>query len=269
MTKPLFPDITVNGQTISAADIAAEAQNHAAPQGKPGIAWRLAARALIIRALLLEEAARLGLAAAPQLIAKGQSETTEEALIRGAMELGVSPAPVSVDQARARYEASPDQFRAPTLFEAAHILFAADPADPAARQKAKTRADAALAVLSENADQFAALAGSQSDCPSRDVGGRLGQIGPGDTVSEFESALGEMDEGEMSTQPLESRYGFHIVRLDARANGEILPFEAVQPALMEALEKAAWTKSARQFTAALVGAADISGIDMSQSVAAA
>ncbi len=39
MGKPLFPDIVVNGTTLVAADIAAEAQNHHAPKGKPGLAW--------------------------------------------------------------------------------------------------------------------------------------------------------------------------------------------------------------------------------------
>ena len=42
------------------AAIAAEAQNHEAPKGKPGLAWRKAARALVIRELLLQEAVKLG-----------------------------------------------------------------------------------------------------------------------------------------------------------------------------------------------------------------
>ena len=56
MTMALFPDVVVNGETIPSAAIAAEAQNHGAPRDKPGIAWRKAAQALTIRALLLQEA---------------------------------------------------------------------------------------------------------------------------------------------------------------------------------------------------------------------
>ena len=48
---PLLQDITVNGEVIPAAAIAAEAQMHAAPKDKPGIAWRAAGRALTVRAL--------------------------------------------------------------------------------------------------------------------------------------------------------------------------------------------------------------------------
>ena len=43
--KTLLPPVTVNGVAIDPALIAAEAQNHPAPKGKPGFAWRAAARA--------------------------------------------------------------------------------------------------------------------------------------------------------------------------------------------------------------------------------
>ena len=33
----LFPDLVVNGETVPAAVVAAEAQNHEAPKGKPGV----------------------------------------------------------------------------------------------------------------------------------------------------------------------------------------------------------------------------------------
>ena len=54
--KPLLPDVTVNGVLIDPTLIANEAQNHPAPQGKPGLAWQAAARALAVRTLLLQEA---------------------------------------------------------------------------------------------------------------------------------------------------------------------------------------------------------------------
>ncbi len=94
MNKPLFPDVTVNGRMISAADIAAEAQNHAAPKGKPGLAWRQAAKALVIRHLLLEEVGRIGMVAEPEDLGDQRFETQEEADIRALMEAGMEPAPV-------------------------------------------------------------------------------------------------------------------------------------------------------------------------------
>jgi len=267
--KPLFPDISVNGESISAADIAAEAQNHSAPQGKPGIAWRKASQALVIKALLLQEATRLGLKADPQPVGDGLTETEDEALIRAVMEGGVSPEEISADRARARYDANPDRYRAPTLYEAAHILFMTPPGDAESREKARLRAQAAILVLKGRPDEFDSLAKSQSDCPSRGAGGRLGQIGPGDTVPEFEAVLDNLNEGDFTSEPVETRYGFHIVRLDARAAGGVLPFDTVRNSLTESLEKEAWARAARDFTSALVKRADISGIELSQELAAA
>jgi peptidyl-prolyl cis-trans isomerase C len=51
------------------------------------------------------------------------------------------------------------------------------------------------------------------------------------------------------------------VRLDARAPGGVLPYDAVAPRIREMLEKTAWGHAARTFTAELVAAADITGVD--------
>ncbi len=110
MNKPLFPEIRVNGHVIPAEDIAAEAQMHDAPGGKPGLAWRKAARALVIRRLLLEEARRLSLDPAPQELSAGRVETEEEAQIRALLDASLSPAPASEGEARAIWRAAPEKF---------------------------------------------------------------------------------------------------------------------------------------------------------------
>ncbi len=262
MNKPLHPEITVNGHVIDAGDIAAEAQNHGAPAGKPGIAWRKAARALVIRHLLLDEARRANLAPAPQEVGAGLRETQEEAMIRAVMEARVHPEPVTDAQVRARFDAAPERFCSPPLWETAHILFAAAPQDKAARQKARQTAMETAQELHRSPDRFETLAQARSACPSRENGGRLGQIGPGDTVPEFEAALAGLEPGDISENPVETRFGFHIIRLLARANGRPLPFDAVSASIREAMEKAAWVKAAKALTQQLVDEAQITGIEM-------
>src|SRR3569623_1626804 len=78
------PAIKLNGVALPPQMIAAEAQHH--PARTPAAAFQAAARALIIRTLLLEEAARQGLEATPQIIAEGKRETVEEARIRQLLE---------------------------------------------------------------------------------------------------------------------------------------------------------------------------------------
>ena len=73
--KPLFPDVFVNDEIIPSAAIAAEAQNHKAPRDKPGLAWKAAARALVVRKLLLQAAAAQGLSADPRQLDADKRET--------------------------------------------------------------------------------------------------------------------------------------------------------------------------------------------------
>ena len=89
--KQTFTDITINGEAISPELIATEAQNHPAPKGKPGMAWMAAARALAVKALILQEARRRNLAAAPMELAPGLWETQEDAIIRQVLDEAVAP----------------------------------------------------------------------------------------------------------------------------------------------------------------------------------
>lgn len=261
MNVALFSDVVVNGETIPSAAIAAEAQNHEAPKDKPGIAWRKAAQALAIRALLLQEAKRRGLTADPLELAPGRFETNDEALIRALLDEALVIEPVGEDAVRAQWEKDPARYRSAPLWDVSHILCACDPRDDAERAMAEARAVALLARLDGDAKGFAAAA-RESDCGSKASGGHLGQLGPGDTVPEFEAALRTLTEGGISPAPVLSRHGWHIIRLNAIAPGQVLPFESVRPRIAQALEKAAWARASRQFVETLAHGAKITGASL-------
>lgn len=266
MSNTLFPELTVNGEPVPQAVIAAEAQHHDAPKGKPGIAWRKAANAVAMRTLLLQEARRLGLPPDVQEIGPGRFETEEEALIRGLLDHAIRVEAPTEAALRAEYDRDPTRFRAPPLWEVSHILVACDPRDASARTKAENRAvDLARQAL-QTPQHFARLAGEASDCGSRATGGALGQLGPGDTVPEFETALRELSEGEITANPVLTRHGWHVIRMDALAEGAVLPFEAVKPRIAVAQEKAAWARAARDFAASLVERAEITGADLTRPI---
>ncbi|MCF6272604.1 MAG: peptidyl-prolyl cis-trans isomerase [Rhodobacteraceae bacterium] len=260
--KPLMPDVSVNGVAISAADIAAEAQNHNAPKGKPGWAWKSGAKALVIRELLMQEAHARSLQPAPKELEPGKVETPDESLIRLLLELAVTPDTPAEDEVAKVYAKHPDLFRAPTLYEPTHILFAADPSNNDAREAAFKKAEAALVTLTKQPGGFGALAREISDCPSKENHGQLGQMVSGDTVPEFERAMDALEPGQLCPAPVPTRYGIHILRLDAKAVGEVLPFEAVKTQIIEMVEKANWAKAANAFVATLVAKAKISGVDI-------
>jgi len=262
MSIAMFPDVTVNGVTIPSAAIAAEAQNHEAPQGKPGLAWRKAARALIVRELLLQDAARIGIAAEPRELREGQRETEDEARIRAVIDARIEIDDPTSEAVQALWAKDPDRFRSPPLWEVSHILCAADPGDAGAREKASARAQILAEAARKTPKGFAKLAAEHSDCGSKSNGGALGQLSPGDTVPEFEVVLRQLSEGEITAEPVASRFGYHVVRLDAVAEGSVLPFDAVAPKLKAAMEKAAWAKAVQNLTQTLVNDAQIEGIDL-------
>ena len=258
-TLPKPKTVSVNGSVISREAIAREVQNH--PAEKPILAWQAAARALVVRELLLQESRRLGITAEPLRDREGRHETPEEAAMRGliAREV-VTPEPDDVSCLR-YYEQNRQRFRTSELFEVAHILIAAAAEDQTAREVARATAESILSTVRSDPARFEGLARERSDCrTSAESGGRLGQITRGQTVEEFESGLARMSEGELSI--IETRFGFHIVRLDHRAAGQAMPFELVRDRIADYLAASVQRRALAQYVSLLAGRAEISGIEL-------
>jgi peptidyl-prolyl cis-trans isomerase C len=246
--------ISVNGAVIPRHAIAQETQHH--PATRPLDAMQAAATALVVRALLLQEAHRLAIKAEPISDGEGRRETDEEALIRALIEREVRTPTADEAACRRHYAQHRHRFRTPDLFEARHILLPATLAERAALARA------ILARLADDPAEFSALARAHSTCPSAATGGSLGQLGPGQTVPEFEAALARMTPGVIHPEPVETRYGLHIVALDRRIEGRGLPFEVVQPRIAAWLEEKVRRAAIRQYVSILAGRADIRGIDL-------
>lgn len=257
---PKGTGVQVNGVRIPRDAIAREVQNH--PSRTPIEAWTAAARSLVIRELLLQEARRIGIEAVPQSDESGRRETQEEALVRGVVESEVTTPEPDADVCRRYYEQNRKSFRAPAIYEVAHILFAARQDDAEAYALARQEALAALEKIKAQPNSFAEMAKSRSDCPSAAVGGNLGQITSGDTTPEFEAAVKALDVGAMADVPVATQYGFHIVRLDRRIEGSELPFELVASRIAEYLRESVTRRATAQYVARLVSRSEISGITL-------
>lgn len=257
---PTRKRIAVNGVVIPHAAIAQETQNH--PASKPVEAWLAAAKALAVRELLLQEARRLAIAAEPREDEEGRRETDEEAQVRALVEQQVA-APTADDiVCRRYYDNNRARFRSPDLFEVRHILIAAQPGYAEARAEARGKAEDVVAALAEQPRLFAELAAVHSVCPSAEVGGNLGQIGPGQTVPEFEAALSSLPVGQVAPAPVETRYGFHVVLVERHIAGIDLPFEAVGGRIAAWLDERARRAAIRQYIGLLAGRAAIDGIEL-------
>ncbi len=78
----------------------------------------------------------------------------------------------------------------------------------------------ALKERIDNGAEFAELARLQSEDASASRGGDLGWLSPGDTVPEFERAMGELEPGQLS-EPVQSPFGWHLIQVLERRNEDM------------------------------------------------
>lgn len=258
ITLPKPKSIKVNGIEVPRAEISREAQYY--PAQKPIDAWHSAAKALVIRHLLLAEAGRLAVAATPKT-QEGRTETEEEALIRELFEREVTTPEPDEAVCLRYYENNRRRFHSAAIYEAAHILVAADKRDASGYAAAKEKAEKIVAELRLFPEKFDMMAALHSDCPSAEHHGNLGQLTAGQTTPEFETALLALAPGAISGV-VESRYGLHIIRLDRKVEGRQVPFDVVRERIADYLRESVERRAAAQYIARLISGAEIEGIDL-------
>jgi peptidyl-prolyl cis-trans isomerase C len=252
--------VTVNGVEITEETIAAEMQYH--PAESMDAAYLQAVRALVVRELLLQQASRLGLDQ-PEREA-GATETADDARIRLLIEQEVETPKADDDACRTYYDNNRHKFRTQVLLEASHILLPAPPDDVSARREARQQADAILAELERTPEAFEQLARTRSACPSGKEGGSLGQLTSGQTCEEFERQVFRLPQG-LCPKPLETRYGYHIVRIDRRVEGKPLDYQMASDKIARYLDERVQRKALSQYIHYLAGEAEIDGIDLTDS----
>lgn len=172
-----------------------------------------------------------------------RAEFTEPEQIRAeylVLDIATVAAGITVtDQAVAEYyQANAAQFGQPELRSASHILIAADKdADAGTREQAKAKATELYQALQKDPGRFAELARAESQDPgSAQQGGNLGSFGRGMMVKPFEDAVFGMKLNEIRG-PVESDFGFHIIRLDGIEPARMAPLAEVKPMVVEELRK--------------------------------
>jgi peptidyl-prolyl cis-trans isomerase C len=262
---PKGKGVRVNGVTIARDTIAQEVQHH--PAKTPTEAWMSAARALVIRELLLQEARRLDISGEVLTDAEGRRETDEEAAIRLLIAQEVKVPEPDADVCSRYYENNSSRFRSPDIFEAAHILIGASQADVEGYASARTEIGQVLEMLRADPSRFEELARSYSDCPSANVGGNLGQLTLDQVTPEFARAVAQLAEGSLTFDPVTTRYGFHIIRLDRRIPGRQLSFDMVESNIAAYLRESVERRAVAQYVARLASQAAIDGIALASAEA--
>lgn len=131
---------------------------------------------------------------------------------------------VRVEEAeeKAFYEENPDLFEAQAQVSAKHILVENE--------------DSANDIAKEIADglAFEEAAKKYSTCPSKEKGGDLGYFSKGQMVPEFEKAAFEGEIGKV-IGPVQTQFGYHLIRVEDKKEGSVVPFEQVQDQIHQQL----------------------------------
>ena len=96
--------------------------------------------------------------------------------------------------------------------------------------KTESDAKAIIKELNEGAD-FEATAKNKSTGPSGPNGGDLGFFGKGQMVPEFEKAAFALDEGEITSSPVKTQFGWHIIKVEGYRKTEPPTFASVKQKL--------------------------------------
>ena len=163
-------------------------------------------------------------------------------------------------ECRRYYEAHGEEFTSGELVSACHILFQVTPRVQVPALRA--RAELTLAELLQDPSRFEAVARQLSNCPSGQHGGNLGQLGRGDTVPEFEKALFNGTYIGIYPQLVRTRFGFHILRVDRRESGRVLPVELVRDRIAARLSEHTSAGALARYVRQLAAAAVVSGAEL-------
>jgi len=257
---PTFGEVRVNGVEIEPEAIAQEIQHHPAPDAET--AWVEAARALAVRELLLQEARRLGLEAEPETDETGRTEAEDDALVRIVLESEVRPESPGEDECRRYYESQQHRFRTPDLFEAAHILIEPESDTDESWAAAEAQARRIAGDVGDDPRAFAEAARAYSKCPSAQQDGSLGQIGRGELAAPVQAGIEALTQGTTGREPVQSRFGWHVLRLHRRIDGNTLPFDLVRDRIADMLEARSWSLAAARYVAGLASRSNVEGISI-------
>ena len=214
---------TIGDETITEGDLTFAAEDMAQDLAQMPPEER---RAFLVRILIdmkvMSKAARdAGMDQTP-IFAQRQKYLEERALRRAYFSEAIA-ASITEEAVRAEYDAYAAQFQPEDEIRASHILVETEEA-----------ANDLKAQIDGGAD-FATLAREHSIDPGAANGGDLGFFGKGMMVAPFEEAAFALAEPGAVSAPVQSQFGWHIIRLEEKRQSAPPAFEQVAPQIQNQL----------------------------------
>jgi peptidyl-prolyl cis-trans isomerase C len=221
------PVAVVNGVAIPAAFGELVRRNRIARNMPPELLTPEAVRdSLVAQELLVQEALKKGLDKEPSVAAAldfQRNELLGKAAIEDyARSHPVSEAAIQAEYDKAKARAGDQEYRV------SHILVATE-----------KQAKDLLAKLKNPKTKFEDLAKKYSKDSSAGNGGDLGWTVPANLVPAFAQAMTALKKGQVSAEPVQTSFGWHIIRVDDVRSLDFPPLDKVKGRIANELQKAA------------------------------
>ena len=191
-------------------------QGYNNPEGKKAILEQIIASKL----LLLD--ARHNLLETEAEFKAELAKLRENLLINYAGNKVIAAVKVSDEDVKKYYEDNIDRFKQGETVNADHILV-----------DSEEKALEILAKIESGEVSFGDAAKEHSSCPSGQRGGNLGDFGRGQMVPEFDKAVFELEVGEVTKTPVQTQFGYHLIKLNSKSEANVMPYEDIAPQLTD------------------------------------
>ncbi len=175
--------------------------------------------------LLAQEAVKLGLD--KEIEAAQQIEIARQSVLAGAFVQNYADShPIGDDQLKQEYEKLKSNV-GDREYKARHILV-----------DTEAEAKSIIAQLGKKA-KFDKLAAKSKDTGSAEHGGELDWAVPSNFVPPFASAMTGLKKGEYTREPVQSQFGWHVIKLDDVRDLKVPSFDELKPQLQQRLHQQA------------------------------
>lgn len=225
--------VTVNGKNITKQD-AETFVNASSPDAHfsqlDQAQQNMIKERLVEKVLFTELAKQEGVDKKPDFV-RNMAKIKEELLVNMWMKMQMDNAIVSDSEAKEFYDKNAKKFMQEASVHARHILVKEE-------KEAQEIIDT-LAPLKDKAlqEKFIELAKAKSTGPSGPKGGDLGNFSKGQMVPEFSKEVWALKVGQVTTKPVKTQFGYHVIYLEGKAEAKPTPYEQVKEKIIVSLKQ--------------------------------
>lgn len=248
---------TVNGKNITKQDaqafVTASAPNANFIELTPSEQQMITDR-LVEKVLFTELARQEGIDKKPEF-ERNMEKIKEELLVNMWMKAQMDNTIVSESEAKEFYSKNAQKFIEKPSMHARHILIKTE-------KEAQEIIDELSPLKGEALKaKFIELAKAKSTDSSAVQGGDLGTFAKDQMVPEFSTAVWALENGHISTKPVKTQFGFHVIYLEKKTEEKPTPYEQVKEKIITSLKQKQFTTKIGEVAKELKSKAKI--VDMS------